>query len=67
MNTNRLLMLLLLAFSLNVFAKVSPFVAYETDNLKIKLSHQVRETYYSHRAGWLPLFSNGNKIVAVGK
>ena len=32
----------------------------------MKLSHQVREIYYSHRAGWLPLYSNGNKIVEVG-
>jgi hypothetical protein len=39
MNSNRLLMFLLLTFSLNVFAEVWPFVTHETDNLKIKLSN----------------------------
>ncbi|MFV2003640.1 MAG: hypothetical protein ACC650_00470 [Gammaproteobacteria bacterium] len=39
MNTNYFLALFLLIFSLNAFAEEAPFVAYETDRLKIKLSN----------------------------
>jgi len=39
MNMNHFLALLILVFSLNTFAEEAPFVAYEADKLKIKLSN----------------------------